>query len=50
MATKANLIKLIHAARRKLQLDEETYRSLLACAVPGKTSCRDMTLPELEKC
>ncbi len=49
MATKAHLIKLIHVARRKLQLDEETYRSVLACAVPGKTSCRDMSLPELEK-
>ncbi|AKL43325.1 TPA: regulatory protein GemA [Serratia marcescens] len=49
MATKAHLIKLIHVARRKLQLDEETYRSLLACAVPGKNSCRDMSLPELEK-
>ncbi|APW08179.1 gp16 family protein [Salmonella enterica] len=45
---RANLIKLIHVARRKLALDDETYRSVLSGAVPGKKSCRDMKIGELE--
>jgi len=46
---RVNLIKLIHVARRKLTLDDDTYRVMLSEIVPGKTSCRDMTAPELEK-
>ncbi|AVE67916.1 regulatory protein GemA [Citrobacter koseri] len=45
---RANLIKLIHVARRKLALDDETYRSVLSGVIPGKTSCRDMKVGELE--
>lgn len=36
MSIRANLIKLIHVARRKLALDDETYRSVLSGVVPGK--------------
>ncbi|EAM4507875.1 DUF1018 domain-containing protein [Salmonella enterica] len=42
------LISTIHVARRELRLDEDTYRDALRTAT-GKTSCRDMTLPELSK-
>lgn len=45
---RADLIRLIHVARRELHLDDETYRAALVAAVPGKTSCRDMSLTELE--
>jgi Mu-like prophage protein gp16 len=45
---RANLIKLIHVAKRKLALDDDTYRAFLAGVVPGKTSCRTMRLSELE--
>ncbi|ENO2621981.1 DUF1018 domain-containing protein, partial [Salmonella enterica] len=40
------LISTIHVAKRELRLDEDTYRDALRTAT-GKTSCRDMTLPEL---
>ncbi|QHJ80026.1 MAG: hypothetical protein [Caudoviricetes sp.] len=46
---RSNLIKLIHIARRQMHLDDETYRLMLSSAVSGKTSCRDMSLGELEK-
>lgn len=46
---RVNLIKLVHVARRKLSLDDDTYRVMLSEIVPGKTSCRDMTVPELER-
>lgn len=45
---RAKTIKLIHVARRSLGLDVETYRTMLGGIVPGKTSCRDMSLPELQ--
>ncbi|WP_334469881.1 gp16 family protein [Arsenophonus sp. PmNCSU2021_1] len=44
---RATLIKLIHVARRELQLDEETYRAALMKVCADKTSCREMTVPEL---
>lgn len=47
--TKPELIRLIHVAKRELALDDDTYRAALALAVPGKTSAKDMTIPELEK-
>ncbi|ECY1177876.1 regulatory protein GemA [Salmonella enterica] len=46
---RANTIKLIHVARRSLGLDDETYRSMLASVVPGKSSCRDMSDAQLNK-
>lgn len=45
----ADLIKLIHVAKRKLGLDDDTYRAALAGVVPGKTSCRDMSIRELDR-
>lgn len=44
---RTSLIKLIHIAKRDLHLDDETYKATLANAAGGKTSCRDMTVPEL---
>ncbi|MBG6240714.1 MAG: regulatory protein GemA [Candidatus Symbiopectobacterium sp. Dall1.0] len=45
--TKHQLIKLIHIAKRDLQLDDDTYRQLLI-TVTGKASTRDMTVPQLD--
>ncbi|ELV4250149.1 DUF1018 domain-containing protein [Salmonella enterica] len=45
---RASLITLIHVAKKDLRLDADTYRDALRATV-GKTSCRDMTLPELSK-
>ncbi|EHE9178898.1 DUF1018 domain-containing protein [Salmonella enterica] len=45
---RASLITLMHVARRELRLDEDTYKDALRTAT-GKTSCRDMTIPELSK-
>lgn len=47
--TRVSLIRLIHIARKDLQLDEDTYAAALSAAVPGKTSCRDMGIAELNK-
>lgn len=47
--TKPELIRLIHVAKRELQMDDETYRAALSLSVPGKTSAKDMTIVELEK-
>jgi len=41
------LIKLIHVARRKLQLDDDTYRSVLM-RITGKQSCRELRVGQLE--
>lgn len=46
---RANLIKLIHVARRKLALDDDTYRAMIGRVVSGKTSCRDLKTGELEQ-
>lgn len=45
--SRASLIKLIHVARRNLQLDDDTYRSVLY-RVTGKQSCRDLKVGQLE--
>lgn len=45
--SRTSLIKLIHVARRKLQLDDDTYRSVLH-RVTGKQSCRDLKVGQLE--
>lgn len=45
---RANAIQIIHIAKNHLALDDETYRSLLGAVVPGKASCRDMTIAELQ--
>lgn len=45
------LIKLIHVARRDLQMDEDTYRLMLAGmkGLDGATSTADLSVPKLEK-
>lgn len=48
LAKKARLIKLIHTAKGKLQLDDATYRDMLK-AETGKTSTKDMLVWEMEK-
>lgn len=45
--TKNQLIKLIHIAKRDLQLDDDTYRQLVI-TVTDKSSTRDMTVPQLD--
>ena len=49
MTNRANLIRLIHVARRALALDDDTYRVMIGRVVPGKTSCRDLKPAELER-
>lgn len=46
--TPADLIRLIHVAKRELALDDDTYRAALFTAT-GKNSAKGMTVPELEK-
>ena len=46
--TKPQLIKLIHIAKHKLRIDEETYRLILRNET-GKNSCKEMTIVELMK-
>nr|WP_113865502.1 regulatory protein GemA [Brenneria salicis]NMN90552.1 phage gp16-like protein [Brenneria salicis ATCC 15712 = DSM 30166]RBP64882.1 phage gp16-like protein [Brenneria salicis ATCC 15712 = DSM 30166]RLM31598.1 hypothetical protein BHG07_04900 [Brenneria salicis ATCC 15712 = DSM 30166] len=45
---KPQLIRLIHVAKGKLKIDDETYRTLLANIANGKTSCSEMNHKELE--
>ncbi|MEE2025052.1 gp16 family protein [Alkalimonas mucilaginosa] len=51
-ATKPNprryLVTMIHIARTQLAMDMDSYRANLAHYGNGKTSCTDMTIPELE--
>ncbi|ECI5214675.1 regulatory protein GemA [Salmonella enterica subsp. diarizonae] len=42
------LIKLIHVARRDLQLDDDTYRAFLMQKT-GKISCRELTTAQLKQ-
>ncbi|TMO98696.1 regulatory protein GemA [Pseudoalteromonas sp. S3260] len=46
--TKAKLIQLIHIAKGQLGLDDDTYRAALLGSA-GKTSCSQMSLPELNQ-
>lgn len=47
-ANKKKYIQLIHIAKHQLQIDEMTYRDLLK-NLTGKSSSKDMTIPELYK-
>ena len=47
-ADRQRLIRLIHVAKRDLQLDDDTYRAILQ-RVGRKDSSSDLTVPELEK-
>lgn len=42
-----NTLAKIHIAKKQLGLDDETYRSLIAVATDGKTSCKDCNMGEL---
>lgn len=44
--TKPKLIQLIHIAKHKLGIDEDTYRTILRNNT-GKESCKEMTISEL---
>lgn len=46
--SKKQLIQLLHVARGQLNMDEHVYRQNLQ-AWCGKTSSKDMSVPELEK-
>ncbi len=46
--SRTSLIKLIHVARRDLQLDDDTYRTFLVQCT-GKTSCRELSVAQLER-
>jgi len=41
------LVAKIHIARSQLGMDDDSYRANLAHYANGKTSCTDMTVPEL---
>lgn len=45
---KSRLIQLIHIAKNKLQLDEDTYRQMLQ-GLTGKASTKSMNIPDLNK-
>jgi phage gp16-like protein len=45
--TRSTLIKRIHVLKRDLNLDDDTYRSILASIADGKTSCKDIDLEYL---
>ncbi|MBA5235265.1 regulatory protein GemA [Pectobacterium aroidearum] len=45
---KQQLTRLIHVAKGKLKIDDDTYRALLANVANGKTSCSEMNHKELE--
>ena len=45
---KSKYIKLIHIAKKQLNLDDDTYRHLLQ-TITKKSSTKDMTVWELEK-
>ena len=44
----SGLIKAIQTGRRKLGMDDETYRALLADASGGKTSSKDLNAYHLD--
>lgn len=48
-ANRLRLIKLIHVARRELQMDDDTYRLMLSGmpALDGITSTADLSVPNL---
>lgn len=46
--TKPQLVQLIHIAKHKLRIDEDTYRMILRNEI-GKNSCKEMTIAELMK-
>ena len=48
MQERNKLIQIIHVAKRKLSLDDDSYQGLLDGAT-GKSSCKDMTVPELKR-
>ncbi len=47
-ADRQRLIRLIHVAKGKLSMDDDTYRAILQ-RIGKKASSADLTIPELEK-
>lgn len=45
---RARLVRLIHVAKRELQLDDDTYRAMLATASGGLTSTAAMSEAQLQ--
>jgi len=43
-----NLIRLVHVAKRDLNLDDDTYRAMLVAAT-GQASSADLSVPQLER-
>lgn len=48
MKDRQRLIQLIHIAKNKLQLDEDTYRQMLQ-GITGQVSTKSMNIPDLNK-
>ena len=48
-AQRARLIKLIHVARRDLDMADDAYRAVVADLTSGKTSSADCSVPQLER-
>lgn len=48
-ADRTRLIRLIHVARRDINMADDTYRALVARITDGKTSSADCTVLELER-
>ena len=48
MADKRQLIKLIHVAKSKLGMDDDSYRAILAQHGRGMTSSKDLSVVELD--
>lgn len=46
---RTHLIRLIHVARRDLDMADDAYRDLVARLTNGKTSSADCSVPELER-
>lgn len=46
-AQRRTLVSMIHIARTQLGMDEDSYRANLAHYAKGKTSCSQLTMPEL---
>jgi phage gp16-like protein len=46
---RTHLIRLIHVARRDLDMADDTYRAIVGQLAAGKASSADCTVPELER-
>jgi phage gp16-like protein len=49
MATRAQLIQLVHVAKRELALDDDAYQAAISSVAAGKSSCSQLQDRELEQ-